>query len=336
MTALKKYQRLEASGLWRAAPEEQRREVIASIGDATLVISDMQDRPLTHWSIPAIKRANPGKLPAVYHPAGDPSETLELAENENEMVAAIAKIQRALNRKEARPGRLRGVVLGGSLAALAAGAMFWLPGALRGHVTAVVPQINRVVIGQDILTELTPFAGQVCHEEIADGALGKLALRLDISEIVVVPGGIRSTASLPGDVVVLSRSILEDHEDPSVAAGYVVAELTRAKTLDPLEKLLEHGGLWASFRLLTTGQLSAETLRDYAEALVSQPPAPVTPAELSEAFAGFNIPASPYAYAIDISGESTIELIEADALLSDPQPIMSDGEWVALQEICNS
>lgn len=335
MTALKKYQRLEASGLWRATPEEQRREVIASIGDATLVISDMQDRPLTHWSIPAIKRANPGKLPAVYHPAGDSSETLELAENETEMVAAIEKIQRAIDRKDSHPGRLRGLALLTSLVAVAAGAVFWLPAALRSHVTSVVPQINRVVIGQDLLTHMAPVTGQACHEEIADGALGKLALRLDINEIVVVPGGIRTTASLPGGVVLLSRAILEDHEDPAVAAGYVIAEMQRADVVDPLENLLENGGLWASFRLLTTGALSPETLQDYAEKLVSTPPLVVNHAALSDTFASLKISASPYAYAVDISGETTIELIEADALLSDPTPVMSDGEWVALQEICN-
>ena len=336
MTALKKYQRLEASGLWRAAPEEQRREVIASIGDATLVISDMQDRPLTHWSIPAIKRANPGKLPAVYHPAGDSSETLELAENETEMVAAIEKIQRAIDRKESHPGRLRGLALVTSLVAVAAGAVFWLPAALRSHVTSVVPQINRVVIGQDLLTHMAPVTGQACHEEIADGALGKLALRLDINEIVVVPGGIRTTSSLPGGVVLLSRAILEDHEDPAVAAGYVIAEMQRADMVDPLEYLLENGGLWASFRLLTTGALTPETLQDHAEDLVSKPPLAVNYSALSDTFASLQISASPYAYAIDISGETTIELIEADALFSTPIPVMSDGEWVALQEICNS
>ncbi|MEC7963138.1 MAG: hypothetical protein VX201_07695, partial [Pseudomonadota bacterium] len=91
-TALRKYQRLEATALWRPTPEEQRREVIVSIGDATLVITDMQDRALTHWSLPALQRANPGSWPALYHPDGDSGETLELAEGEEEMVAAIEKL----------------------------------------------------------------------------------------------------------------------------------------------------------------------------------------------------------------------------------------------------
>ena len=49
MTALKQYQRIEATGLWRPSPDVQRREVVVSIGEATLTISDFNDRALTHW-----------------------------------------------------------------------------------------------------------------------------------------------------------------------------------------------------------------------------------------------------------------------------------------------
>ena len=93
MTAVTQYQRLEASGLWRASAEDQRREVIVSIGDATLVISDMNDRALTHWSLAAVERHNPGETPAVYGPDGDQTETLELAADEVEMIEAIEKLR---------------------------------------------------------------------------------------------------------------------------------------------------------------------------------------------------------------------------------------------------
>ena len=56
MTALSKYDRLEATGLWRINPSEQRREVVVSIGDATLIISDINDTALTHWSLAAVER----------------------------------------------------------------------------------------------------------------------------------------------------------------------------------------------------------------------------------------------------------------------------------------
>lgn len=337
MTALNKYQRLEASGLWRADADAQRREVIASIGDATLVISDMQDRPLAHWSIAAIERANPGKTPAVFHPYGDTGETLELGEGEAEMVGAIEKLRKAIHKSEPRSGRVRVLIMLASVAAVAAGAVFWLPDALRAHVTSVVPQINRVVIGQDVLSQMGSITGSPCHEEVADAALERLASRAGVREIIVVPGGIRDTAGLPGGAILVSRTILEDHEDPAVVAGYVAAEALRIQMRDPLAHLLETGGISASFRLLTTGQLTEDTLIGYAEALATET-APVVPhADLAEHFAGLELPGTPYAYAIDISGETTIDLIEADTtLLGNIPPVLSDGEWVALQEICTN
>ena len=67
MVALKKYARIEAAGLWRASPHEQRREVVAVLGDATLTIKTLNDQPLAYWSIAAIERTNPRILPAVFH-----------------------------------------------------------------------------------------------------------------------------------------------------------------------------------------------------------------------------------------------------------------------------
>ena len=103
MTALKEYQRLEATGLWRETVEAQRREVVVSIGDATLVISDLQDRPLTHWSLAAIERHNPGENPAIFNPDGDPHETLELGADA-ELAGELVHLLFHLDVAEAVPG----------------------------------------------------------------------------------------------------------------------------------------------------------------------------------------------------------------------------------------
>ncbi len=336
MVALKKYDRLEATGLWRESVDAQRKEVIVSVGDMSLVISDLQDRPLAHWSIAAVHRANPGAFPALFHPDGDPDETLELADSEHEMIAAIEKLRKAIHRASPHPGRLRGLAVVTSIAAVVAGAVFWLPDALRLHVTSVVPPLNRIVIGQDLMNQMTPFTGPTCSEPVADEALKRLARRVQVKEIYVVPGGVRGTASLPGGGVLLARDILEDHEDPAVAAGFVAAEALRAQTIDPLEQLLATGGFWASFRLLTTGQLTDETMRSHAERLSKQDPTPVDDQALIKHFESLNLAAAPYAYAQDISGESTLTLIEADAAAGSYDSVLSDHEWVALQEICTN
>lgn len=48
MTALTQYQRLEATGIWRKSAEAQRLDVIISIGESSLVITDINEKPLAH------------------------------------------------------------------------------------------------------------------------------------------------------------------------------------------------------------------------------------------------------------------------------------------------
>ena len=69
MTALKKYQRLECFGLWRATPHDQRREVHVRFGDATLILIDPKSgTALSHWSLPAVEQLNRGTFPPVFAP----------------------------------------------------------------------------------------------------------------------------------------------------------------------------------------------------------------------------------------------------------------------------
>ena len=71
MTALNEYDRLETTGLWRESPQAQRRDVHVSFGEASLIIRDRNDTALTHWSLSAVSRGNPGQRPALFHPGDD-------------------------------------------------------------------------------------------------------------------------------------------------------------------------------------------------------------------------------------------------------------------------
>ena len=60
-------------------------------------------------------------------------------------------------------------------------------------------------------------------------------------------------------------------------------------------------------------------------------------AALLAAFAEARITSTPYAYAEDISGETTLPVIEADPMGGQsPVPIMRDADWLQLQAICDS
>jgi hypothetical protein len=336
MTALKEYQRLEAPGLWRSAPDAQRRDVYVSIGEATLTISDFNNQALTHWSLAAIGRLNPGELPALFHPDGDPGETLEISENEGEMIEAIERLRKAVDRARPRVGRLR-LVSGLVVAVLVlAGLFLWLPGGMQRHALSVVPEVTQHKIGAALLEEMERMTGAACANRIARPGLRRLADRMEADELVVLPSGLTGALALPGGVIALGRSLVEDHEDPSVVAGFILQEQVRSRMIDPLSKLLKDGGISASFALLTSGDIPRDTLRRHAELRLSQAGEPVAPEVLLAAFQAASIPSTPYAYALDPSGESTLALIEGDPMAGlAPPPVLRDRDWVQLQAVCD-
>ena len=335
MTALKEFQRLEAAGQWRANEQAQQRDVIISVGHATLTISGMDDRPLAHWSLAALERANPGRFPAIFHPDGDPGETLEIGEDETTMLDAIARVQAAIGRRRPRKGRVRALGGLGVLALVLAVAGLWLPGALSRHAVSVVPEIKRKAIGRALLARIERASGPACRSADADPILRKLAKRTGVRRLAVLPSGVPGSLHLPGGIVVLNRSFVEDHEDPAVAAGAILAERARATMDDPMAELLQAGGLWAPVKLLTTGDIDRSTLEAYAAALLAGPRPDVPGDVLLAEFDGAGLPSSPYAYAMDRSGESVLPLIEADPMAGqDPEPVLNDRDWVRLQNIC--
>ncbi|MEM6939472.1 MAG: hypothetical protein AAF943_09900 [Pseudomonadota bacterium] len=337
MTALTKYARIEATGLWRLKPEEQRREVIVSIGDATLMILDKNDQPLTHWSLAAVERANPGQHPALFHPDGDPGETLEMPESEAEMVEAIETLRQAIERARPHPGRLRWVGFALSALTVAAIAVFWLPGALLDHTLRVVPEVKRAELGGALLDRIERVSGPACRQAEGLGALALLSSRLDAGTLVVLPQMPQDSLHLPGGLILLERAVIEDHEEPDVAAGYIMRELTLRDAADPLQALLSAIGLRENFKLLTTGRVSAAALDLYAEDLLTRAAAAPDRDRLLARFDAAALRSTPYAYARDITGETTLALIEGDPMTGKlTAPLMSDANWIRLQGICGS
>lgn len=337
MTALSEYDRLEASALWRPEGETQRVEVIVSLGEATLTISDPNDTPLSHWSLPAIERVNGAtERLAVFAPGPDTAERLET--EDEAMIAAILKIQRAVVQGSSHHGRLRGILYGAACFSVLALGIFWLPGALVRQAVTIVPNVTRTQIGDALLTRIERLSGQPCDTVHGARALQALKSRLQTNgagDIVVLRSGVNTALHLPGGIILLNRSVIEDFEDPDVVAGFVLAEQQRAADADPLEHLLRSAGLITSLRLLTSGEIPDEALDAYAEEMMRQDLEPIDTERLIDRFATAEVRTAPYAYAQDITGISTLPLIEADAVrVQSARPVLVDGDWVALQNIC--
>ena len=334
MTALKKYDRLESPGLWRASAEAQRQDVVLSFGNATLVISDKAGRALTHWSLPAIERINPGARPALFAPDAEQSETLEIADDT--MIDALETVRKTIAKRRPQPGRLRFAIFGGTVVFIGWLALFWLPGALVTHASTVVPEVKRDEIGRELSTQLTRVTGRACSTPLGDRALRRIAIRLGLpGDLRVVRATLPDTIGLPGGDILINARVVEDHEDPDVLAGYLLSEQVRLTQTPALDRMLGYSGPLTSFRLLTQGEVPEATLAGYAEYLLASAPALPSSGALVAKFTEAGLRSTAFAYAVDPSGETTLELIEADPFPNGSEKMsLSDEDWVSLQGIC--
>jgi hypothetical protein len=337
VTAVKEFQRIETSGLWRARPEDQRREVVLSFGDTSLVIRDRSNAPITHWSLSAIERVNPGKRPALFEPGPDTGESLEI--DDDVMISAIEKVRTAIARQRPKRGRLRFTFFLTIIAVIAAIGYFWLPGALMRHALTVVPDTKRETIGLGLLGEINRLAGNSCSQARGRVSLAKLHARLDpdnqLERILILPTDARDMILLPGKFLALSHTLVEDFDAPDVVGGYILSGTLQAQNTDPLAQLLGVAGTLGTLKLLTTGNVDRSALREHAEGLLRSTN-PFPPSNmLIDAFASAGLATSPFAYARDYTGETTLELIEADPFRGQSVPSkLLDGDWVSLQSIC--
>lgn len=338
MTALSEYERLEATGLWRASSDAQRLEVILSFGDASLVISEVRSaRALAHWSLPAMIRLNPGQRPAIYTPAPEPGEELEI--EDSLMIDAIEKVHAMIAAQRPHPGRLRGGLLGAILLAITALTLFWLPAALVDHAAAVAPQAKRVEIGRKLLSELSSLTGPACSSPAGNRALERLAQRLPGAQdrhISVLPDALSGARQLPGGLAVVGRNTIEGPDTPEVIAGYLIASDVAQTGNSPLQRMLRWLGPVAALRLLTMGRLPADSYAQYAENLIQSIPPQPDQNTLLRAFRQAGVGSTPYAYSRDPSGKTVADLIKADPFKGQPapKPVLEDADWVALQDIC--
>lgn len=334
MTALTKYQRLEASALWRDRPGARAREVILGLREATVILSDPRsEMPLAQWSLPAIARLNPGEMPARFAPGADAGEEVEITDPD--MIEALATVHKALERRKPRPGRLRGVILGATALAVVGVVVFWLPGQVKSYTAKVLPVPTREDLGAGALADLARLTGQPCKSVPGRRAAERLAERLFPDappRIEVLREGLAQPAALPGNLLLLPAALIETADAPDTIAGHLLVQAETAKDVDPTDPLLAYVGLGATLRLLTTGSLPADAVKGYGERFLAAVPPPVPATErLTAAFHRAQVSSASYAAAIRDSG-----LMQQDPYpLGAPLAVMSDESWLQLQAICS-
>lgn len=281
MTALDRYVRLEAVGIWRESPEASPREVVVSFGKATLLLTDPTDAPLGHWALAGVEVIAEQDGATIYSMSPDGAETLAI--RDTEMIAAITEVTRDLPKwpparisaKPERKGRAAGLlILLVGLAVLAA----LTPQALRRVAIATVPPEQATEFGDRILLALMETGGALCNDPPGQRVLDRiaaLALPPPAPRVRVLDLGGGWGTVLPGGTILLDRSAVSA---PAQAADLAQWIAGIAAGEAPVAAMMRAAGPAANLRHVLTGDPGPEAIHRAAEEMrrtASRPPAEV-------------------------------------------------------------
>lgn len=332
MTALDRYTRLEAEGRWREGPAEPWRAVVVSFGNATLVLSDFEDHPLTHWALAAVAPLAEEEGRVVYAPDAGTEEVLEIGDEEmNRAIAEVTAEARALAMPRPRRGLVRRIGFYGILALLALATAFFGPDYLRSRVTALVSPEQAEMISDDIRAVL---ATPACTDQVGAESLARLATRVAPGvPVSVLAWGSPALAVLPDGTVLLSRDLVRGAASGEVIAGWIALGAGLSPGASGLHGWAAELPVADTLRFLTSGEAEAADVARMAR-LTSEGvglPTPDLAAEAMETLAARGIDPRPFAADLRARGVT----LELGAVGDDRPPVLSDDrDWVALQNIC--
>jgi len=338
MTALQEYQRLESTGLWRESNQEEPVEVVISFGTATLVLSTLDEAPLTHWSLSALSKTKTTGAAVIYTPDAQGEETLLISDPD--MIAALEKVQAAHGKRSRKSGRLRGLFTIATIAALAAWAYLALPGWLERHVATNIPREQAILIGQELLADIKSRNGLECSESQGTIAVNLLAANLPGTgdmKLHVLELGPLPTLALPGNRLLINKQAITAAQNPEEIAGWIAGELARARNLPPLLNITKQVTPLDNLLFLFRGGYSPETSVMLVEKLLNDQPVIPEPMDQNtlDILKTAGISSSPFAQALQRTGAEAARIKVFEATADGSKTVLDDQNWVALQGICN-
>ena len=320
MTALERYVRLEALGLLRETPDAPPREVVVSLGKTTLLLKDLDERPLGHWALAGVVRLGADSQRTTYSMTADGTETLTI--RDRDMVEAIATLARPGLATPPTPPRRRLPLL--PLVALAAVVALAVAAArlVPAEAARLVPPARAAELGDRLLILLVERGGPPCADPDALRALDALMTRLAPDapprpRLVALGAG--RAALLPGNGLVLDPDLVRA-APPEAVAGWAALALDR----DPMADLLAAAGPLAALRLLAGGDPGDAALARAADRLAAPPDLGRADDALAR-LAAARIDPAPFAAALP----ATPPLPTVD-----PLPLLDDRQRAALADPC--
>jgi len=216
------------------------------------------------------------------------------------------------------------------------GLILVLPASLGRVVYALISPEQAIRVATQMLPKIEERTGPICAGELGVKALNSLAAHMSGTlpvRISVIDMGDKAMLSLPGRHVVLNRRVVENVKSDQELAGWVALGLSERQPGAAMRGLFEDGGNWATLTFLANGQVSeAAQERAVNHMLLSPAVLPdIDETRATEVLSAAKVPASPIVAALRREGLAIV----VKGYLGDTEPILTDQEWVALQQICD-
>ena len=335
MEKLTDFQLLECAGRWHKSATDAGLDVVVKIDKSLLTLVGKDDRVIVVWTLDAIQRTNPGSEPgepAFYSPDDEGMETVEISDPS--MISVIDDIISKYVEPEIGSGlSVRGFMLFLALVAVVATLLFAFSGSIAQQMAGLVSAKERQDIGERILAHFLDANGRACGSAHGARSLNLLDDRLFGSgkhELMVVPTELVRSLMLPGSKIILGSSLLEVHDGPEVIAGYALAESVAAEHLDPFERFLRSAGLRVAVYLALGKGADDDVIKEFAASVPVSGPTIFDEAELLAKFEGAGFTSAPFARASGRNGP----LEAGDPFPNIYEPLLSDGDWLRLRDIC--
>jgi hypothetical protein len=330
---VKGHERPEAVGIWREMPDQDLREVIVRIGNAAIILTDIDDRPLRHWALAGIQVLEQDSARTVFTMHGDGAETLSISDRG--MIDAIMSVslgeikpRGAPRRRRRTPRLLAAIVLLGAAGAAAA----FGPEILQDQAIRIAADERTAELGDQMLIALMERTGRPCDEMSGLRALDRLAMEVAPEappKVRVMPIGAAPVVALPGQNVVLARRAVSQATAPEQIAGWIVLALRR----NSLATLFRSAGPIESARYILTGAVGAPALDRAIRGMMTLP----DPGEVeatARALEVARIRSAPFLAAAAAEGVPAPGRRLRPTRTVLMQPLLDDHDWAALKGVC--
>ena len=250
------------------------------------------------------------------------------------MISVLDDIISQLAGPEIKSGlSARGATAMLSATAVAVMLLFAFSGDIARQLAGLISARERQEIGERILVQFLEARGGSCEYGRGPEALRALERRLFPAgghELIIVPDASVTSLTLPGAVIILGNGLLEAYDGPEAAAGFAVAESVASRREDPFAAFLQKSGLWVAAYLAMGKGVDDDSLREFAASVPVSGPVIIDEAELLSEFGQAGFSSLPFA---ELSGREG-RLIDDDPFPLVHRPLLPDGDWLRLRDIC--